>query len=255
MADPKDTYDVEPEKPGVTPPPISPAPPGKPLLDKPGLLEGFEEDADFDKDPELERVITGKGRDPVGIPAPKEDSPEFGQPLFGQAVHWALAGAVMLLAAMVVTGINYDTKRFLRIALTLYTAFLHTGTGVVAAYVAAILTNTRIKNLELTAARMFAAVAAFLLIFRLNINFFGPDYANWRIEELVLATLAYLGIVAASFKLLQRNPLVFLVGAHFILWMVVQVGMELARSVGDAPARQTVRATAPPPPAAPKTVP
>jgi hypothetical protein len=251
MSDPHDTYDIEPEK-SASPPASAPAP-GKPLIDKPSLLEGFEEDADFDKDPELERVVAGKGREPTTLPAPKDDAPEFGQPLFGQAVHWALVGAVLLLAAMVATGVNYETKRFLRIALTLYTAFLHTGTGVVAAYVAAILTATRVRNLELTAARIFAAVAAFLLIFRLNINFFGPKYANWRIEELLLATLVYLAIIAASFKLLKRNPLVFLVGVHFILWMVVQVGMELARSVGDAPARQSVRAPAPPP--APKSAP
>ena len=38
--------------------PIEPEP-GKGRLDEPGLLEDFDEDADFDKDPELERAVTG----------------------------------------------------------------------------------------------------------------------------------------------------------------------------------------------------
>ncbi len=257
MSDPRDAYDLEPDKPETPPQPRpagTPTPPsGKPPLDRPSLLEGFEEDADFDKDPELERVITGKAERTAAAAAVAEDTrPEFGKPLGSNPVHWAIAGGVLLVGAMIATGVNYDSKRFLMIVLTLYIAALHTGTGIVAAYIAAILTSTRVKNFELTAARIFAAVCAFLFVFRLNINLFGAGQGAWALEELVLATLVYVGIIAASFRLKSRNPLLFLIGAQFILWLVVQVGMELSRNVGDVKRTAAIKAGPQPiPPPAP----
>jgi hypothetical protein len=242
MPDPRDTYDLEPEQPEGAARPARAADAAKAKLDKPGLLEGFEEDADFDKDPELERVITGGAKLPVTTESRADTRPDFGQALFGGPVHWAVAGGLMLVGALIATGVNAPNKTFLRIALTLYTAALHTGTGVVAVYLAATLNESRVRSAELAAARMFAAVSAFLLVFRLNINLFGPSYKTWRLEELLLATLAYLVVVVASFRLVRRNPLIFLIGSHFLLWLVVQVGMELAAAVAAAPAPAPVPA-------------
>jgi hypothetical protein len=257
MAEPRDPYSIESEEPQPPPPPggtgnaSAGSDSGKPRIEAPRLLDDFEEDADFERDPELERVITGKDReatvigrgDLVGVRG--DSGEEFGRPLFGEPLHWAVAGAVLLLGALIVAGINAGNHHVFRIALTLYNVLLHTGTGVAAVFIAAYVTNTRVKRPELTAARMFVAVAAFMLIFRLNINFFGPDYRTWRLEELVLASLVYVGLVAGSFRLVRWYPLAILVGAHFVIWLVVQVGMELSAAVAAAPTPPPPAVTAP----------
>jgi hypothetical protein len=269
MNDAKDPYEIEPEKSGegaapaerpAGEPPADRPPPGKAHMDAPRLLDDFEEDADFDRDPELERVITGKTGKEERRRAPDDERPEFGRPIGGEAMHWAIAGGILLLAALVAAGVNAPDKTFLRIALALYMTLLHAGTGVVAVFVAALLLRSRVGSPELAAARMFTAVAAFMLVWNLKINIFGEGWGHLVIEELVLATLAYVAIVAVTFRLFKWLPLAYVIGTHFVLWLVVQVGMELSSAVGRAPARPEARppaqverpATAPrtsPPPA------
>src|SRR5688572_9897683 len=55
----------------------APAPSGKGRLNEPGLLEDFDEDADFDRDPELEKAVIGD-RPPLAAPVgPIDDRPLF----------------------------------------------------------------------------------------------------------------------------------------------------------------------------------
>lgn len=225
--DPK-PYDID---------PASEKPAPKPRIDEPGLLSGFDEEADFDKDPELERAITKDRRrvvrpEPAGALPPHED---FVKPGFGTPVHWLAGGAVVLVAALVATGINAPDKVFFRVLLRLYQVLLHTGTGVVACYVAAALLRQIVGRVDLAAARMFAAVACFALVASLNIRLAGHGFVDNSVR-IALAGLAYGLVVAGSFRLWRREPLGYVVGVHFALWLVVQLALELSAAVA-APAK------------------
>lgn len=244
MSDPKEPYSIAPEPP--EPPPSSATPAGaesrakaadlKAKLNVSGLLEGFDEDADFDKDPELEAKITGKPRPTGAAPTPEAPPrPEFIQPGFGQAKHWAAVGTVVLLGAVIAAGVYAPNHTVPRILLTLYSTFINTGTGIVALYGAARLLESRFGNLELAAARMFACVAVFMLLMNLRLAPFGENLAGLnRALNVIVAMAGYVLTVASTFKLWDKQKLGFVVGLHALLWMIVQVGMELAGVVGAA---------------------
>ena len=52
-------------------------------------------------------------------------------------------------------------------------------------------------------------------------------------EETVLAGAAYLLIVATTFRLFKRDPILYVVGFHFAIWLVVRVGMDLSALVAS----------------------
>lgn len=230
----QDPYAIEP------PPQAAAPPPGQAKIDQPGLMEGFEENADFTKDPELERVVAGKPLTGAVMPSVPVEPP---RPDLVRAtwawehVFWAVGGSVLLVAAMVASGINVapagaakdvtSGQRVLSVLLTLYTTLLHTGTGVAAVFVAAHLQRKRLGRVEVAAARMLAAVAAFVLLFNLNMTL-----TTGKFEETVAGALVYLAIVALTFRLFTRDAIMFVVGAHFLLWLIVSVGMELSRARG-----------------------
>ncbi len=238
MAEEQDKpYELEPEpaQPAPTPPAPQPAAPAaKAKLEAAPLLQDFEEDADFDKDPEVEAVITGKkpgaaGDEPVKL-AP--ELPEFIKPALGDARTWAIGGAVLVVGALVLTGINAERSPVARIALTLYTTLLHTGTGVVALYIASLLTDHQMKRFELAAARMLVAVAAFQAVFHTQIVVIQQV---GKLEETVIAAAVYALAVAGAFRL-WRTSLAYVLGAHFLLWIIVEIGMQLAAWADAAPA-------------------
>jgi hypothetical protein len=234
----KDPYPLEPHEEDSKKPFESPAErERRARIEAPGLLSDFEEDADFDRDPELERVVAGPKH--VKEPDPPEDEREaFTKPGFGEARTWAVVGAVLLVSAMIATAINAPNRAVARVLLTLYNVLLHTGTGVVAAFVAAMLMERRLGTFELAAARMFTAVAAFSLLLNLHINLMGERFATMKLEELTLAALAYVLVIAVTFRLWAWQPLMYVIGAHFVLWLTVYVGMLLSGHV--AAAGQTV---------------
>jgi hypothetical protein len=213
------------EKPG------DPAPRAK--IEAPGLLSDFDEDADFDRDPELDRVIAGPAASRVES-QPADTREEFIRPGFGDARMWTIAGVVLLVAAMIATAINAPNRSVARVLLTLYSVLLHTGTGVVALFLTALGTDRRLGNFELAASRMFVAVAAFALILNLHLNLFGEGYERWKVEELVLAAMAYVLIVSTAFGLWNARLLAYVVGSHFVLWLTVYVGMQLAAHIAAA---------------------
>jgi hypothetical protein len=231
MSEPKKFYKLvqDAAAEGEAPKAAEPSEGGKARIEAAPLLEGFEEDADFDRDPELEAKITGRPRPLVGAPEPALPQwPEFVKPGFGQAKHWAIVGAVLLVGAMVATGINAPNNPVYRILLTAYNALIHSGTGVVAVYIASRLLENRFGSVELAAGRMFAAVAALALIINLRVPFFTGSFAPLNgVILLLLAVGAYLTIVAATFKLWDRSRLLFVVGFHAVFWLVVQLGMAL----------------------------
>lgn len=261
MSGPNEPYEVEgtPNPPPPPPPSGAPADPtAKPRLfniplpkpseaagskgkiEAPKLLEDFPEDADFDKDPEMDRVITGKSGRSAEAPAPTDAREEFVKPGLGNAKAWAIVGTVLMVGALVATGASGPEPRFARIMLTLYNTLLHTGTGVVAVFAAAALLRQRFGNLELGAARMYAAVAAFSLLFSLRLTLFDVRWLDNTID-LLIASAVYVLLVCSTFGLWKRTPLVYVVGSHFFLWMIVQVGMMLSAYVaGHTPVEKEV---------------
>jgi hypothetical protein len=142
---------------------------------------------------------------------------------------------------MIATGINAPVggmNTVFRILLTIYNTLIHTGTGVCAVYVASRLLENRFGNAELAAGRMFAAVAALLLVANLGIPIFGPSWP--RASELALFLLAigvYLAMVAWTFALWDRSRLFFVVGFHALFWLIVQLGMGLQSLIASAPVK------------------
>jgi hypothetical protein len=225
---PEELYNLEPpESPSPGKPPKTAGGGGKGKIEAESVLAGFEEDADFTADPEVERVAAGKPEQPVRVVA---DPPELIKPGLGGARVWGVVGAVLAVGALVATGVNAGDHHVARILLALYSVALHAGTGVVAVYVAAVLTERRVTRVELVAARMLTAVAAFSLVFHLRIDPFGESFKTGKLEETLLGAAVYLGVVAGLFRF-QRFPFLYVVGSHFGLWLVVQLGMELSRFV------------------------
>lgn len=236
MSDPSgkhEPYELAPENPEAG------APVPKAQLAKPSVLEGFEEDADFSKDPEVEAALKGKPLGPKAIPdAPPDTRPVFVRPGFGNQRVWATVGAVLLVASLIAVAVTTGQGTLRTVAavlLMLYKVLVHTATGVIAVWLAAILSEERLGRVELAAARMFAAVSAMALFFSVRISIFGNAPFERNIWSVVFGAAAYLALVAGLFRL-WGHKLVYVIGAHLGLWLLVQVGMLLSAYVSAVPA-------------------
>ncbi len=244
-----------PEKPRLFDIPLPPAAsdggagkPGKGKIDAPKLLDGFEEDADFDKDPEVDRAILGKDKrsQPIQPGAEKES---FVQPGLGGPKVWLVVGTVLLVTGLIATGVNAEQNQFVKIILLLYNTLLHTGTGVVALFIAATLQKKNLGSFELAASRMFAAVAAFAMMSAFKLHLFSYQGLNSTVV-LFFAAAAYGILVATLFGLWKREPLGYVVGAHFGLWLIVAVGSLMAVVAQSTPVPKSATPAPKPTPAA-----
>lgn len=230
-------YDIAPSEHPPTPkidlkPATKPAATPSSKIDKPSVLEGFDDDADFNKDPELDRAILGNPRPPRTVDDPLPD--DFIKPGIGDPIHWAAAGGAMLLATLIIVPVRATNVPLLRTADMLYGVLLHTATGVVALYVAAALVRKIVGRPELAAARMFAAVSAAALIYAINPKFVGHLAADNAIR-MALAVLAYGLVVLLGFRLWRTRELKLLIGTHALIWLIIQIALELAAAVARAP--------------------
>ena len=244
MAEKPEPYDLAPENPPSPPaPPLPGAAPGasKPKLEAPRLLDEFEPDADFNTDPELERVVAGKSAAPVAPVAPAEAAvprPEFIPATAGEPKIIAGIGLALLVGALIATAITTTSKAPIAATLlTLYNGLVHSGTGIVAVYLAAFFSERRVTRPDQVAARMFVPVAAYALVFHLRINVFLLPMS--KTEETIAAAAVYLAVVAGLLRL-WGSRLMLVVGIHLLLWLIVGVGMALAAYVDTQP-------SAPPP--------
>lgn len=228
MADPlpKPVGEPAPGKPGADEGiiPVEPIAEPRGKLAEPGLLEGFDEDADFDRDPELERVVKG---DPVPATplakGPIDDRPIFVKAGWDDPKIMAGFGGAVTVGALIATWITTPEGRnaWLYALRVLYGTALHTGTGVVAVILAAVLSDRAMGRFAHAGARMFVAVALFQLAFHLNF------FSTGKTEEVLLAAACYVGVIAATFRL-KRDHLVILGACHFGLWLVTSLGMWLS---------------------------
>ena len=208
----------------------APASPSSPASPKRGLLDGFKPDDDFEHDPEVARATT---------PTSKRSGSHLGNsdgidPLvkrgFGNASVWGIIGGIILIAAVVAAAMNTPNP-FASSLLVVYNGLVHVGTGLAALYVTARLLSRPFGAIDLASGRLLTTVAAFLLVFHLNITLAGQG--KW--EEVILASLAYLVIIAGLFRLWGRE-LGILVAAHFFLWLILELGMQLSVWAGSAAA-------------------
>lgn len=215
--------------------PETPAPPpaGKANIDKPSVLEGFEDDADFSKDPEVEAALKAKpmaGGAARPAPAdPAASGPPFIRPGFGDERVWGGIGLALMITTLIAVAVTSRMPMVPTIAavvLMLYKVVVHTATGVAAVWIAALLSEQRLGKVELAAARMFAAVSAVALFFSVRISIFGDSPVERNIWSAVFGALAYLGLVAGLFRI-WGHKLIFVIGSHLGLWLLMQVGLML----------------------------
>jgi hypothetical protein len=199
-------------------------------VEGPGLLDDFDEDEDLTSDPEVEQIVRGV---PVEKARPRErprkpPSPEIfasdldappGEPFCASGAWkgFAALGGVLVLLAGVLAGVYADHAHWAHVLITLYWALLHTGTGLGALVLAAMLLGRRVGSFEGAAARMLVAVALFLAVYSLDI-----PLTQGKLEEVVLAAGAYFGGLVVAFRLMPRDAAV-IGGAHFgvalLLWL------------------------------------
>lgn len=221
---------IEPREPD----PERPAP-GKPRIDSPGLLEDFDEDADFESDPELDRVVQGipvgggKSASKSKHPSAKVAAePEGAGEALCASSAWrvpAAIGAVVSLTAAVLAGVYAGHANWAYVLLTLYWAVLHTATGVGAVIVSGLLLGRPVGSLESAAARMLLAVSLFLVVYSLDI-----PITNGKLEEVVLAAGAYFGGLIVAFRLQPRDAAV-IGGAHFGMALLLWLGSMLSGAI------------------------
>ncbi len=238
MADEQDGYELE---------PIDDKPEGSSTgegeLEKESLLSGFEEDADFSDDPEVERAISGddgkKNKDEGHDGGDEKDKAEvYIKPGWDGLKVLLIVGGVALLIAVVASGVNASDHWLAKSGLTLYNVLLHTGTGVAALGIAAFFDQKRLGQLDVAAGRMFVAVSAFAMVFRLRfLGGTGLDSTAFAFIEYPIYLLIGAGLYAAIlFGLFRfdRHRFAIVAGVHFVLWILVYIGMMLNQSIGSA---------------------
>lgn len=142
----------------------------------------------------------------------KKPVPEYVTTGRGTARPLAIAGGILLIAAMVTAAVYSPVKSFPVIAaligLLFFQATLYTGSGVVAVWAAARLAGQRFTHIDLVAARMFVAVALFQLVSHFVLI---PDHRMLsQIVMFVLAAGAYWLTIFFFFRKDHRETSVLL---------------------------------------------
>ena len=173
----------------------------------------------------------------------------FSPPGRGNVQVLAAIGGGLTLGAMIFAGLNALPPTamavFANVVLCLYETALHTGTGIVAVLIAARLADLKIGRLDLAAARIFVAFAAFQLIHSIT---FGEYQTLVRLAMYPVALAVYWVLVMFLFRK-PRMVAVTVMVAHFVLWFAVELGMGLSAYVSRV-AQETVVVEKPVPAAA-----
>ncbi|MFG0284383.1 MAG: hypothetical protein ACF8R7_08170 [Phycisphaerales bacterium JB039] len=198
-------------------------------LDEPGLLEDFDEDADFSVDPEVDAAILAGAEARPAEPAPKRSEPPRTGPPLVQAGKtpdrvWLAIAGVLLLVAITETLIWAPGARPARVGLTIYGAIVNTGLGLAAIYLAGRLLERPLGAFERAGARVALAACLAQVGTQLQLTLIGT--VDNRIEELAIAAAAYALALWALFRWDARTLGVVL-GLHFLGWLAIQTGASL----------------------------
>ncbi|MFA6044975.1 MAG: hypothetical protein WC718_08330 [Phycisphaerales bacterium] len=176
------------------------------------LMDDMDDDADLTRDPDVERAL--RGGDPSDdtvtgeeIKLPQDPVVKEGR---GEPKTVAIIGAAVLVAAVIVSVVNAESRQFAAGVSTGYLTLFHTLTGVGAVATLAYAENRPTGRIELAAARMFVAVAAFMLVLGLRFAAL-RNFNGWVIAP--AAAVLYYAIVWVLFRL-PRRQMQILAGAH-----------------------------------------
>ncbi len=235
--DPIDPIDLEPRAQEPAQPTKNPTAsssgPGPANLDAPGLLDDFDEDADFESDPEVERVVKGIPVENAGSTAAAHRKSVFkptGEPLCKSSA-WKVPGTIgagVIVLAAVLAGVYAEHSVWAYVLITLYWAVLHTATGLGALVLSSLLLGRRVGSFEGAAARMLLAVSLFLVVYSLNLDIINSG----KLEEVILATAAYFGGLVVAFRLAPRDAAV-IGAAHFGVALLLVLGGLLQGAISS----------------------
>ncbi len=209
-----------------------------------GLLDDFDEDADFEKDPEAAnargtakpprsgRAARNEGRNTAqGDPRASEpgEDEELDEPLVSAGRLGRKSMGIAGLAAVVIAianasrvgfklgGWELAAKSGVNVA---YQCLMNLILGVAALTIASFLMDRRLGRLDLAVTRMLLAVAVFQIAGRLHLTSAGV----WL--ELPLAFLAYAFVLKSLFRFPPQTTAI-IAGCHFALWVIFQIGPGL----------------------------
>lgn len=193
----------------------------------------------------VREVETGEVHEPDPPPGTSsDDRDDFVEPGGLKPKTLGIIGGVLTVLAMVASGVfapsGATTGAIVGlIVLCVYNVAVHTATGTGAVAVAAILAKERFGRLDYAVARMFAAFALFQLLTRVHLPL---GYIIFSVGlPWLLALAAYWGSIMLLFKK-DRGAATVVAIAHFCLWILLNLGMELSAWVGSS-----IAASAPPP--------
>lgn len=176
----------------------------------------------------------------VDVVEPARPPEEYLAPAtLGPRVH-ALIAAGFLVLAMVLAGVNAPRgNTWLAIAMvvkTLYTTVLHTGTGVVAVMIVAIIAGMKLTRLDFAAARMFLAFSVYQFVSLIRI----PGVPIW-LSELGFALVGVSVYLLALMMLMRKNKdqAIAIAAIHFVLWLLFEAGLWIStwvKTISLAPA-------------------
>jgi len=187
-----------------------------------GLLDDFDEDADFTVDPQVDAALLGGARaskqphKEFGIGRESLKGPPYVKEGFGTAEQLAMIAGGVFLAAIITTCLTATSRGRVWYAdgiSTAYSTLLHTLTGVLAVFIGAYVVQRPLGNIALAAARIGLAVCVFQLILHLNIP------PSGRFDETLLAVAGYCGVLWGLFRF-KRDELMVVVCSHASLWMI-----------------------------------
>ncbi|CAG1009636.1 hypothetical protein PHYC_03728 [Phycisphaerales bacterium] len=195
-------------------PPPPPEPP-KPKIGKEGLLEGFDEDADFERDPEVEKAL--KGEPKIERPPP-DDEPqapreEFVSPGRGEPeVVGGIGGLIAILALIIAAATS--PKDHLAVGFNnLFFTIVHTVAGIGAIAAGAHLQGCSLGHWSLTLARVLLAVGVFQLVNGIQVSSY-PVASRFLLVP--AAAGAYLIAMHALFRW-PRQRLFVVAACHMLL--------------------------------------
>jgi hypothetical protein len=234
-------YDViEPPKSEATP---TPSAEGKPRIEAPGLIDDFDEDADFSEESVLnearrkeaaakaaldDTVADDEANEGWEVFRPGKDAPQFvqakGRVTLAGVKAPAIVGGVLLLIAVVLAFTRVQNGAIYAALGVVYLGLMHSITGVGAVVIGTLDAKARFGSFAIAWARMLVAVT--LLLVTINLPLTGH-------ARLLLAPMGA-GVYAIALYLLFRwtwRNVGIVAAAHFGLAMLLYIGEWLHGAV------------------------
>ncbi len=227
--DERGPFEVESRREPPGEPPAEPAQSAserKARIDAESLLEGFDEDADFTADPEVEAALEQADKRPKK--ADRSGEAEFGDPSrwlvrpgFPSSRVSLIAGAALTLTAVIFAIANADDRWWLHGLVTLYATALSTLLGLFALVSASYFGERGLNEVPLGLARMLVPVGGAMVALSLALPYG---------LSILLAGGIYYVLLLLTFRLPRYESNILAI-SHFGLWLLVRIGVELGSRV------------------------